>query len=61
MKVGDLVKKQSKNAFFTNYFKNWVGLVLDIDMDGDPLIQWYGARLIHRFPVFEYKEDVEVI
>ena len=63
MKVGDLVKHRLDHARVgLDYLKNWVGIVLDFDSDGDPCVQWYdnGAQL-YDTPTWEFKSAVEKI
>tara|TARA_R100001443_G_scaffold49446_2_gene61779 strand:+ start:381 stop:575 length:195 start_codon:yes stop_codon:yes gene_type:complete len=64
MKVGDLVKHRLPPAgrASLDYLKNWVGIVLDFDPDGDPCVQWYDNGVaLYDTPTWEFKTAVEKI
>jgi len=62
MKVGDLVKHRMPPSSRLDYLKNWVGIVLDFDPDGDPRVQWYDNGVaLYDTPTWEFKTAVEKI
>ena len=62
MKVGDLVKHRHIPSHPAEYLKDWLGIVVNFDKDGDPCVHWYdkGVELYDQ-PTWEFKTAVEKI
>tara|TARA_Y100000401_G_C8243097_1_gene184102 strand:- start:52 stop:240 length:189 start_codon:yes stop_codon:yes gene_type:complete len=62
MKVGDLVKHRPITRGGAEHLKDWLGIVVNFDKDGDPCVHWYDKGVeLYDEPTWEFKTAVEKI
>lgn len=64
MHIGDLVVPKTRwdsPVPRFNPLERWLGLVLALDTDGDPTIQWFDSGKVLGDPIPEFQSAVEVL
>tara|TARA_R110002073_G_scaffold227057_4_gene387801 strand:- start:599 stop:823 length:225 start_codon:yes stop_codon:yes gene_type:complete len=64
MHIGDLVVPKTRHEAPMPRFdplERWLGLVLALDTDGDPTIQWFDSGKVLGDPIPEFQSAVKVL